>query len=276
MGVNKMEQYRIEPGKKFKLADFSPDDLGDFDGKKQKGMEKLAAYRAEIDSLQELFYSEHKHRLLIVLQAMDGGGKDGTIRAVFDVVNPQGVRVSSFKAPTLTELDHDYLWRIHSQTPGKGEIVVFNRSHYEDVLVVRVHNLVPKETWQKRYQQINDFERQLSEEGTTILKFFLNISLDEQKKRFMERLDMPEKRWKFNPGDLDERKLWPDYMKAFEEAIQKTSTKWAPWYVVPANRNWYRNLIVSSVIAETMKAMKMEYPNPQIDVELFKKQLSEG
>jgi PPK2 family polyphosphate:nucleotide phosphotransferase len=271
-----MEQYRIEPGKKFKLADFSPDDLGDFDGKKQKGMEKLTGYRADIDSLQELMYSEHRHRLLIVLQAMDGGGKDGTIRAVFDGVNPQGVRITSFKAPSPVELDHDYLWRIHSQTPGKGEIVVFNRSHYEDVLVVRVHNLVPKEIWSKRYQQINDFERQLSEEGTTILKFFLNISLDEQKKRFLDRLEMPEKRWKFNAGDLAERKLWPEYMKAFEEAIQKTSTKWAPWYVVPANRNWYRNLIVASVIAETMKAMKMEYPNPQIDVEAFKKQLAES
>ena len=271
-----MEQYRIEPGKKFKLEDYSPDDLGNFDGRKQKGMEKLAECRAEIDSLQELLYSEHKHKILIVLQAMDGGGKDGTIRAVFDGVNPQGVKVASFKVPTPVELDHDYLWRIHSQTPGKGEIVVFNRSHYEDVLVVRVHNLVPKEVWKKRYEQINDFEQQLAEEGTTILKFFLNISLDEQKERFMERLEMPEKRWKFNPGDLEERKLWPEYMKAFEEAIQKTSTKWAPWYVVPANRNWYRNLVVASVIAEKMKSLKMEYPNPQIDVEAFKKQLAEG
>ncbi|NMB54869.1 MAG: polyphosphate kinase 2 family protein [Leptolinea sp.] len=271
-----MEQYRIEPGKKFKLADFSADDLGDFDGKKQKGNEKLAENRADLVELQELLYSEHKHRLLIVLQAMDGGGKDGTIRSVFEGVNPQGVRIASFKTPTQMELDHDYLWRIHSQTPGKGEIVVFNRSQYEDVLVVRVHNLVPREVWKKRYQQINDFERQLSEEGTTILKFFLNISLEEQKQRFLERLEMPQKRWKFNPGDLAERKLWPEYMKAFEEAIQKTSTKWAPWYVVPANRNWYRNLVVSSVIVDTLKAMKMEYPNPAIDVEAFKKQLAEG
>jgi PPK2 family polyphosphate:nucleotide phosphotransferase len=221
-------------------------------------------------------YSEHKHRLLIVLQAMDGGGKDGTIRAVFDGVNPQGVRITSFKTPTLVELDHDYLWRIHSQTPGKGEIVVFNRSHYEDVLVVRVHNLVPKDVWKKRYDQINDFEQQLAAEGTTILKFFLNISLEEQKDRFLERLEMPEKRWKFNPGDLEERKLWPEYMKAFEEAIQKTSTKWAPWYVVPSNRNWYRNLIVASVIADTLKSLKMEFPNPQFDIEAFKKQLAES
>jgi len=271
-----MDRYRIEPGKKFKLSDYSPDDLGDFEGKKQKGNEKLAEYRAEIDRLQELLYCEHKHRLLVVFQAMDGGGKDGTVRAVFDGVNPQGVRVTSFKVPTEIELDHDYLWRIHAQTPGKGEIVVFNRSHYEDVLVVRVHNLVPKEVWKKRYKQINDFEQQLAEEGTTILKFFLNISLDEQKERMLERLEMPEKRWKFNPGDLDERKLWPEYMNAFEEAIEKTSTKWAPWYVVPANRNWYRNLVVASVIADTMRSWKMQYPDPQIDVELYKKQLMES
>jgi PPK2 family polyphosphate:nucleotide phosphotransferase len=270
-----MERYRIEPGKKFKLADYPPDDMGEFDGKKQKGIEKLAERRAEIDTLQELLYSEHKHRLLIVFQAMDGGGKDGTIRAVFDGVNPQGVKVASFKGPTPVELDHDYLWRIHAQTPAKGDIVVFNRSHYEDVLVVRVHNLVPKDVWKKRYDQINDFERQLAEEGTTILKFFLNISKDEQKERFLERLEMPEKRWKFNAGDLDERKLWPQYMDAFEEAISRTSTRWAPWYVVPSNRNWYRNLVVSTVIAETMKSLKMQYPNPQIDVEAFKKQLAE-
>jgi PPK2 family polyphosphate:nucleotide phosphotransferase len=269
----KMEQYRIEPGKKFNLKDYSPDDLGDFDGKKQKGIQKLSECRTEIDRLQEILYAENKHRILIVLQAMDGGGKDGTIRGVFDGVNPQGVRVISFKVPTPVELAHDYLWRIHSQTPGKGEIVVFNRSHYEDLLVVRVHNIVPKEVWKKRYQQISDFEQQLTEEGTTILKFFLNVSLDVQKERFLERLEMPEKRWKFNPGDLVERKSWPEYMKAYEEAIQKTSTKWAPWYVVPANRNWYRNLVVASVIAEKLKSLNMEFPNPQIDIEAFKKQL---
>ncbi len=271
-----MEKYRVEPGKKFRLDDYSPDDTGDFDGKKQKGIEKLEEYRKDIDKLQELMYSQNKHRLLIVFQAMDAGGKDGTIRAVFDGVNPQGVKIANFKTPSVEELSHDYLWRIHAKTPKKGEIVVFNRSHYEDVLVVRVHNLVPKDVWKKRYQQINNFEKQLTEEGTTIIKFFLHISLDEQKERFMERLDMPEKRWKFNPGDLAERKLWPDYMKAFEEAIAKTSTKWAPWYVVPANRNWYRNMIVSSVIADTLKSFKMEYPKPDIDVDVMKKLLNES
>ncbi len=271
-----MHTYQIEPGKKFKLSDYSPDDTGDFEGKKQKGIEKFESCRKEIDKLQELMYSEDKHRLLIVLQAMDGGGKDGTIRAVFDGVNPQGVRVASFKTPTPEELSHDYLWRIHARTPKRGEIVVFNRSHYEDVLVVRVHNLVKRDVWKKRYQQINNFEKQLADEGTTILKFFLHISLDEQKERFMERLEMPEKHWKFNAGDLEERKLWPEYMKAFEEAISKTSTEWAPWYVVPANRNWYRNMVVASVIADTMKSFKMEYPKPDIDVEVMKKLLSDS
>jgi PPK2 family polyphosphate:nucleotide phosphotransferase len=271
-----MEKYRIEPGKNLNLNDYSPDDTGEYEGKKEKGIEKLAEYRADIDRLQELLYSENKHRILIVLQAMDGGGKDGTIRAVFDGINPQGVRVTSYKAPTPVELSHDYLWRIHSQTPGKGELVIFNRSHYEDVLIVRVHNIVPKDVWQKRYQQINDFEHLLADEGTTILKFFLNISLEEQKNRFLERLDMPEKRWKFNPGDLEERKFWPEYMKAYEEAIQKTSTNWAPWYIVPANRNWYRNLVVASVIAEKLNSLNMQYPNPAIDIELFKSQLQSG
>ncbi|NLF52597.1 MAG: polyphosphate kinase 2 family protein [Leptolinea sp.] len=271
-----MDRYRIRPGKKFKLDEFSPDETGDFEGKKQKGIEKFETFRSEIDKLQEVMYSENKHRLLIVFQAMDGGGKDGTIRAVFDGVNPQGVKVASFKTPSAEELSHDYLWRIHAKTPKKGEIVIFNRSHYEDVLVVRVHNLVPKDVWKKRYQQINNFEKQLAEEGTTILKFFLHISLDEQKERFMERLDVPEKNWKFNAGDLEERKLWSEYMKAFEEAIAKTSTEWAPWYVVPANRNWFRNMVVSSVIAETMKSLKMEYPKPDIDVDLMKKLLADS
>jgi len=269
-----MNKYKVEPGKKVNLKDHSPDETGDFEGKKPKGLEKLSENRIEIDRLQEILYSENKHRVLVVFQAMDGGGKDGTTRAVFEGVNPQGVKVVSFKVPTPLELAHDYLWRVHSRTPGKGEIVVFNRSHYEDVLVVRVHNLVPKEVWKKRYQQINNFEKQLAEEGTTIIKFFLHISPEEQKKRFLERLEIPEKRWKFNPGDLSERKLWFDYMEAYEEMLQKTSTKWAPWYIVPANRNWYRNMVVSSVIADTLKSLKMDYPKPDLDIEGLKAQLN--
>jgi PPK2 family polyphosphate:nucleotide phosphotransferase len=212
--------------------------------------------------LQELLYAEHKHKLLVVLQARDAGGKDGTIRHVFEGVNPQGVKVAGFKVPTPIELDHDYLWRVHRRVPGKGEIVIFNRSHYEDVLVVRVHELVPPEVWGRRFAQINDFERLLAEEGTTILKFYLNIGPDEQKERLQARLDEPHKRWKFNPGDLKERKLWPDYTRAYEDVLSKTSTEWAPWTVVPANRKWYRNLVIATTIIETLEGLDMRYPEP--------------
>ncbi len=255
-----MDQYRVKPDQKVDLKDWDPQDAGDWDGKKDEGQARLLKLRQQLDELQATLYAEHKHRVLIVFQAMDTGGKDGTIRAVFEGVNPQGVRVASFKAPTPIELDHDYLWRIHAQTPGRGEIVVFNRSHYEDVLVVRVHSLVPEEVWGKRYDQINAFEQTLAAEGTTILKFYLHISLEEQKERFIERLEDPAKRWKFNPADLDERKLWPDYMKAYEAVLSRTSTEYAPWYIVPANRNWYRNLVVSEIIVKTLESLKMKYP----------------
>jgi PPK2 family polyphosphate:nucleotide phosphotransferase len=200
---------------------------------------------------------------LIVLQAMDAGGKDGTIRHVFEGVNPSGVRVTSFKAPTPEELDHDYLWRVHKEVPGKGEMVIFNRSHYEDVLVVRVHNYVPPEVWKKRFDQINEFERTLAESGTTILKFYLHIDPDEQKERLQDRLDDPTKRWKFRLGDLEERKLWGDYMEAFEDVLSKTSTDYAPWYIVPANRKWFRDLVVSSVLVDTLEGLKMKYPESE-------------
>jgi PPK2 family polyphosphate:nucleotide phosphotransferase len=214
-----------------------------------------------------MLYAEHKHKVLIVLQAMDSGGKDGTIRHVFDGVNPQGVKVASFKVPTKEELDHDYLWRVHEHTPGKGEIVIFNRSHYEDVLVVRVHDLVPRPVWRRRFKHIRDFERILADEGTTILKFFLHIDLEEQKERFQARLDTPHKRWKFRLGDLEERKLWDSYHKAYEDAITKTSTKWAPWYIIPANRKWYRNLVISRIIVETLEGLDMSYPESKEDLE---------
>jgi PPK2 family polyphosphate:nucleotide phosphotransferase len=261
-----MSGYKVSPKRKISLAEMDPNDNNEFSGSKKEGLQKLAALNKKLESLQELLYAEHKHRVLIVIQAMDTGGKDGTIRSVFDGVNPQGVRVASFKAPTPEELDHDYLWRIHKQTPAKGEIVIFNRSHYEDVLVVRVHNLVPKETWQKRFRQINQFEKQLVDEGTTILKFFLNIDLEEQKTRLLERIQDPAKQWKFNPGDLEERKLWPAYMEAYEDAIFKTSTSWAPWFVIPSNRNWYRNLMVADVIVDTLQRMKLRYPQPVANI----------
>jgi PPK2 family polyphosphate:nucleotide phosphotransferase len=268
-----MEELRIVPGKKVSLKDIDPNDAGEWKNKKEEGLLELEKLRQELDGLQEILYAEHKQKVLIVLQAMDTGGKDGTIRAVFGGINPQGVNVVSFKVPSLVEMDHDYLWRVHTNTPSKGEITVFNRSHYEDVLVVRVHNLVDKEIWKRRYEQINQFEKLLVDEGTTILKFYLHIDKDEQKDRLIERIDNPQKRWKFNPGDLEERKLWDDYMAAYEDALSKTSTEWAPWYVIPANRNWYRNLCVAKIIVKKLNELKMEYPNVVPDIEKYKAML---
>jgi len=258
-----MMRYRVSPGSQVDLSGWDPGDTSAFEGSKEEAHERLLALNRELEELQELLYAEHKHKALIVLQAMDTGGKDGTIRHVFEGVNPQGVKVANFKVPTPEELDHDYLWRVHQQTPGRGEIVIFNRSHYEDVLIVRVHELVPRDRWSKRYAQINDFERMLAEEGTTILKFFLHISQDEQRERLQSRLDEPGKRWKFNLGDLKERTLWSEYVQAYQDAIGQTSTAWAPWTIVPANRKWYRNLVVASVIVETLKSLNMRYPEPK-------------
>jgi PPK2 family polyphosphate:nucleotide phosphotransferase len=261
-----MKRYMVRPGQKINLKEWDASDTAAFDGDKDAGRKRLLELNEELESLQEMLFAQHKHKVLVVLQGMDTSGKDGTIRHVFEGVNPQGVRVASFKVPSLEELDHDYLWRVHRQTPGKGEIVIFNRSHYEDVLVVRVHDLAPKAVWKKRYQQIRDFERMLTEEGTTILKFFLHIDLDEQKERLQSRLDEPDKRWKFNLGDLAERKLWDDYQAAYEEALSKTSTRSAPWWIVPANRKWYRNLVISEILVKALKDAKMSYPEPQQDL----------
>jgi PPK2 family polyphosphate:nucleotide phosphotransferase len=261
-----MERYRVKPDQKIQLNEWKAGDQSAFDGNKDEAEEKLDQLNDELEALQELLFAERKRKMLIVLQGMDTSGKDGVIRHVFDGVNPQGVRVASFKVPTQEELDHDYLWRVHRQTPGKGEIVIFNRSHYEDVLVVRVHQLVPETVWRKRYQQINEFERMLADEGTTILKFFLHIDLDEQKERLEARLHDPTKQWKFNPGDLGERKLWPEYTKAYEDVLTKTSTEWAPWYIVPSNRKWYRNLVIATLLVEALKDFKMAYPQPKEDL----------
>lgn len=260
-----MDRYRVNPGAQIDLSQWDAEDKSLFPISKDEGKAKLPDLNHRLEELQELLYAEHKHKLLIVLQAMDTGGKDSTIRHVFEGVNPQGVRVASFKKPTPQELDHDFLWRVHQQTPGKGEIVIFNRSHYEDVLVVRVHNLVPAAVWSRRYDHINDFERMLADEGTTILKFYLHISLAEQKERLQDRLDEPDKHWKFNPADLAERKLWPEYIAAYQEALSRTSTEWAPWYIIPANRKWYRNLVISTIIIEKLQSLKMAYPEPTFD-----------
>lgn len=261
-----MNKYRIKPGQKVNLDKYDPDDTSMSKDGKAAAKQTVAKLNKELEQLQELMYAEHKHKLLVVLQAMDTGGKDGLVRSVFEGVNPQGVDVATFKAPTTEELDHDYLWRVHKQTPAKGQIVIFNRSHYEDVLVVRVHNIVSRDQVKKRYRHIAEFERLLAEEGTTILKFYLNISKDEQKRRLEARLEDPTKHWKFNVGDLKERTLWNDYMSAYEDAISNTSTAYAPWYVVPANKKWYRDLVISTVIVDALKGLKMGYPKPESDL----------
>jgi PPK2 family polyphosphate:nucleotide phosphotransferase len=255
-----IRRYRIRPGQKVHLDHWDPGDTSGFDGEKEDALRESDKLLRRMEQLQEMLYAEHKHKVLIVLQALDTGGKDGTIRRVFDGVNPQGVRVARFGVPTPEELDHDFLWRVHAQVPDRGEIVIFNRSHYESVLVVRVHKLAPEEVWKARYQEINDFERMLSEEGTTILKFYLDISKGEQKKRLQDRLDDPTKRWKFSVHDLPEREFWSEYMKAYEAVLEKTSTEWAPWYVVPADHDWFRDVIISTVIVRTLEKMDLQYP----------------
>ena len=235
---------------------------------KAKGKQQCLVLEERLGDLQELLYAGHRHKVLIILQGIDTSGKDGTVRHVMSGVSPAGVRVVSFKKPTEEELDHDFLWRVHAKTPASGEIAVFNRSHYEDVLVVRVHNLVKEKIWRKRYEQINAFERTLAASGTVILKFFLHISKAEQRKRLQERIDDPKKHWKYQHGDIEERKLWDDYMEAYDDVLEKTSTKHAPWYVVPSNAKWYRNLVISSVIVEALESLKMEYPKVDLSGEV--------
>ena len=253
------QQFLVHPGKPMALADYDPGFTGGHTSKAETKAE-LKRNGERLRDLQEVLWAENKHALLIVLQALDAGGKDGTIKHVMRGVNPQGCQVTSFKVPTDEELEHDYLWRVHKATPRRGDIGIFNRSHYEDVLVVRVHNLVPEAVWQQRYEQINEFEKMLADTGTTILKFFLHISKEEQKERFEDRLRRPDKNWKFNPDDLKTRAQWGDYMRAFEDVFAECNHPWAPWYIVPSNRKWYRNLVVSSVIVEAMEKMDMRYP----------------
>jgi PPK2 family polyphosphate:nucleotide phosphotransferase len=261
-----MERYRVEPGTTVDLSAIDPRDDAAEPAGKDAGKQRLKQLNDRLELLQELLYAERRHRLLVVLQAMDTGGKDGVIRHVFDGVNPQGVTVAPFKKPSRQELAHDYLWRVHPHVPGNGTIAIFNRSHYEDVLVVRVHSLVPEDVWRRRYDHINAFEQMLADEGTTIRKFFLHISKEEQAERLRARLETPEKQWKFSLGDLAERKRWSDYTAAYEEMLTRTSTPWAPWYVVPADRKWYRNLVVAGTMVETLEAFDMRYPEPEDDL----------
>lgn len=252
--------FRVTQPESFSLANVNTTAPDGFDKVVSKKSVKTLTKR--IQALQELMWAEQKQRLLVVLQAIDTGGKDGTIRAVFGKTNPQGVKVQSFKRPTEIELSHDYLWRVHPHVPGDGEIVVFNRSHYEDVLVVKVHGYASMELIEKRYQHIRNFEQMLADEGTTVIKIFLHISKDEQKNRLEDRLNKPEKNWKFEMGDIKERAYWDQYQEVFETMIQETSTEDAPWYVVPANNKKYRNEIISSIVVEALESLNMQWPKP--------------
>ena len=252
-------RLRVEPGRTVQLSRVDPAATHGY----EKGEAADAATRGVLDrlsDLQERLWAEHRHKVLIVLQGIDAAGKGGTIEHVMGAFNPAGATVTSFKVPTEPEREHDYLWRVHQHTPGSGRIAVFDRSHYEEVLIVRVHDLVPKEVWSKRYDQINAFERLLVEDGTTVLKFFLYIDRDEQRDRFQARYDDPAKRWKFRMGDLEERVRWDDYIAAFDDVLSRTSTELAPWYLVPANRKWFRNLAVATIVADTLDDLGPAYP----------------
>ena len=257
---------QVKPGSTLKLAKWDADEKTILNGDKDGARARLDADRAKLESLQELLYAEGRHKLLVVLQAMDTAGKDSTIRHVFQGVDPLGVRVAAFKAPTAHELAKDYLWRVHQHVPGKGEIVIFNRSHYEDVLITRVNGWIDAAECKRRYRHINDFERMLAETGTTILKFYLHISKDEQKKRLESRRDDPKKQWKFQPEDLAVRGQWDVYIKAYEDAISATSTDHAPWHVIPANNKLARNLTISGLLIEALEGLAMRYPDPPAGV----------
>jgi PPK2 family polyphosphate:nucleotide phosphotransferase len=264
------DQFKIKSGSKVNLGKIDPNYHENYENEEAVA-EELKNYSQRLSALQAMLYAENKHALLIVLQAVDGGGKDGTISHVMSAWNPQGCSVASFKVPTAEEMAHDYLWRIHQRTPRKGQITVFNRSHYEDVLVVRVHNLVPQENWSKRYDEINSFERQLANAGTTIVKFFLHIDKDEQLRRFRDRLDESDKQWKISESDYTEREYWDAYQAAYMDALSKCSFNYAPWYVIPANHKWFRDLVVSQILVDTLEGLKMKYPEPTVDLTAIKK-----
>jgi PPK2 family polyphosphate:nucleotide phosphotransferase len=266
------KSYRVEPGKKFRLGGVDPADTGGLDLSKKDAQALLAEGIAKLTDLQTRLYAQDSWSLLIVLQAMDAAGKDSTIKHVMSGVNPQGCQVTSFKVPSAQELDHDFLWRCVRELPERGRIGIFNRSHYEEVLVVRVHpeflapqrlppSLAGENIWKERYRSINDFERHLSENGTRVVKFYLHVSKEEQRNRFLERLDEPDKNWKFSLRDIEEREHWNDYMKAYEDAISATSTEWAPWYVVPADHKWYTRLVVAEIIVATLEEIGVDYPS---------------
>lgn len=265
--MNFKKRFRVDPESKVDLAAIDPD----FHGAFQKDADAAPELQHNLDritDLQRKLYADHRHSLLIVLQGIDGAGKDGTCWHVIKAMDPQGVRVAGFKQPTEEEREHDFLWRVHPHAPRRGFVSIFNRSHYEDVLTVRVHNLAPKDVWKPRYDFINEWEKLLAlENNTTILKFFLYISKDEQLRRFRERLENPDHQWKISASDYTEREKWDDYIKAFEAALSRCSTEQAPWFVIPANHKWFRNLAVSAIIADALEDMKLETPTPSVDIE---------
>ena len=259
------KKFAVEPGKRIRLSKIDPSYTGKHETH-DKALPEIQKNVERMDELQYLLYADGSQSLLVVLQALDAAGKDGTIRHVFSGMNPQGTFVFGFKQPSKEEAAHDFLWRAQARTPGRGEVVVFNRSHYEDVLVVRVHKLVPHSVWSKRYELINDFETMLSRNGTTILKFYLHISPEEQLRRFKQRLDDPSRHWKISESDYSERELWPQYVDAYEDAMKLTSTRHAPWYIIPSNHKWFRNLAVSQIIADTMDDMGLKLPPTRVDL----------
>ncbi len=261
--IGAYDRYRHKEGRKLKLASLDPNEkvlAEDLD--KESSFASFDQMRDELQQLQKMLYAQNKHRVLVVMQAMDTGGKDGCIKHVFSRVDPQGLNVVSFKKPSPDDLARDFLWRIHQHVPQNGHLTVFNRSHYEDIIAVRVKKIYPEKVWKNRYQHIVDFERMLVDEGTTIIKIFLHISKDEQKARLQARLDNPDKYWKFNPDDLKDRARWDHFMETYEDVIEKTSTDVAPWFVVPADRKWYRNLCVARIMVEALKGLKMKFPEP--------------
>jgi PPK2 family polyphosphate:nucleotide phosphotransferase len=264
--TNYLKKLIVEPGSKVRLRDVDPDFHGKHESQ-ENATPEMKAHLRHMDELQYLMYAGREHSLLIVLQGLDAGGKDGVVRHVITGLNPAGCRVVGFKQPTPEELGHDFLWRVHPHVPEKGEVAIFNRSHYEDVLVVRVHNLVPKKVWSQRYDLINDFEKLIAtQNNTTILKFFLYISPQEQLERFKDRLDDPDTQWKISESDYSERELWDGYVEAFEDALTKTSTAHAPWFVIPANHKWFRNLAISQIITQSLEDLNMKPPKPTVDI----------
>jgi len=256
-----LEKYLVEPGSKVDLHKTDPNDRELFgEGGKEESWPAFDVLQEQLKDLQKLLYAQNKHRVLVVMQAMDTGGKDGCIKHVFSRIDPQGIHVRSFKKPSEEELAHDFLWRVHGKVPRNGQLVIFNRSHYEDIIAVKVKKIFPEKVWKQRYRHVVEFERMLAEEGTTIVKIYLHISKEEQKARLESRLENPDKHWKFNPDDLKDRALWEDFMETYEELLPRTSTEHAPWYVVPANRKWYRNLVVARIMVDTLKRLNMEFP----------------